>query len=289
MQQQLIESSQFESAVGTWLMSKWAPRSGDALEGAIVSIWDFEGTLEGARERGFPDGKIRIVVQLDEPHRAVNGIARDPFPAVCVDGLQTTSTTIQAPDGRCRVLALELRPEGALALLGSCLRDLTDRCVDLTAVMGGRARELAERLASARTGSERVAAAEGWARNYADRSTLFDETVSNVARKIVTGNGAVPVAALDDLSGKSRSRFVAAFRDRVGVGPKRYARIVRFRRTLELVRTSRLPLAEIAGVAGYCDQAHLHSEFREHAGLTPREYARALRYPDSVNLVEPGP
>jgi AraC-like DNA-binding protein len=55
-----------------------------------------------------------------------------------------------------------------------------------------------------------------------------------------------------------------------GYGPKTLDRVLRMQRFLELARTCPgLGLADLAGVAGYADQAHLSREARRLTGLTP--------------------
>lgn len=68
----------------------------------------------------------------------------------------------------------------------------------------------------------------------------------------------------------SHRHFIARFRESVGLGPKRCARILRFNRALRLI-DSGAPLSG-AGVAydcGYNDQSHLIRDFREFSGHTP--------------------
>ncbi len=53
--------------------------------------------------------------------------------------------------------------------------------------------------------------------------------------------------------------------------PKVVARVLRFERAVTLLSTR--PLADVAVVCGYTDQAHLNREFRALADCTPREMA----------------
>ncbi|WP_323379579.1 helix-turn-helix transcriptional regulator [Streptomyces durbertensis] len=59
-------------------------------------------------------------------------------------------------------------------------------------------------------------------------------------------------------------RALAAF----GYGPKTLARVLRLRAALPLITAGR-PLAEVAAVTGYSDQAHLTREVRALTGLPP--------------------
>ena len=69
------------------------------------------------------------------------------------------------------------------------------------------------------------------------------------------------------------------FVDRPGMG-RLYA-------TGDLVRILPDGLVELAGRAGYYDQAHLDADFREFAGMTPSAYARALRFHEAPSVAEP--
>lgn len=68
------------------------------------------------------------------------------------------------------------------------------------------------------------------------------------------------------------------FRDTLGVGPKTFARLERFRRALGAARAHEAPSwAAIAVDAGYYDQAHLIAEFRAIAGVTPQALLGEMR------------
>ncbi len=283
----MIVTRRVEAALGTWMHHSWAPAPDDALVRFVERIWDFDGILECPRERAFPDGRLALVVQLDDPHRPAASEPAAPFPPLCVDGLQTHATTIEGPRTRCRVLGIVLQPLGASALLATSLRDLTDCSIDLGAIAGRAAGELAARLGEARDGRERVRAARAWARARLGAAPEPEPLVVRVLEHIERGAGDLAITRIEELAGRSRSRLCAAFADAVGLPPKRYARIVRFRRALELLSAGAAPLGDIALRCGYYDQPHMNAEFAAHAGLTPRDYATAQRYPESTHLIVP--
>ncbi len=285
----IIETSQCDSLLGSWTQTHWIPASDDPLAGAVERIWDFEGSLTHRREQLFPNGLLELVIQLDEPHRSVDRDAREPFPAICLDGLHTVTSTIEGPRGRFRVLGIRLRPLGAFALIGVSLAELTDRSVDLCAVLGRPASDLGQRLEQQRQGAARVRTAVHWLRARLARARGVDPLVAAVLGRIERDGGRVSIAQLDEVGGRSRSRLAQRFREQVGLAPKRYARVVRFRRALELLGTgvsgaSVGSLSTIALAAGYYDQAHMNAEFREHAGLPPRRYRESLHFLGSNHL-----
>jgi AraC-like DNA-binding protein len=281
-----VELRRVDSELGCWTHAEWTPDPGDPLVGAIERIWDFDGTLHSARERTFPNGMVELIVQLDEPHRAVHdNLTGAHFPAVCVGGLITTAAVVEAPPRRCRVLGVRLHPVGAFALLAEPLHALSDATVDLRDVLGRAASELGERCFDAPSGTARVRIAARWAAERIARAAHVDPAIALAARRIEHAGGQAAIGEIEPESGRSRARFVASFREHVGISPKRFARVVRFRRALAMVHQG-LPLPEIALSAGYYDQPHMNAEFRAHSGLTPGEFLRAVCYPHSISLAE---
>jgi AraC-like DNA-binding protein len=276
-----------ESEFGSWTSTVWTPEAGIPLARAILRIWYFDGSLGGARERVFPDGTLEVIVQFDTPHRPGVDAPADRFPPLCVTGLRTTAEVIEGPPGRCRVLGVRLSPSGAFALLRGALIDLTALTVDLHDALGRSAAELETRLHGCRDGAAAVRTAAAWASERIARGSDPDPTVARAVAMIVADGGTQSMAMLDAWQGHSRTRFTAAFRDRVGATPKRFARIVRFDRALRAIAAGRQALGEIALATGYYDQAHFTAEFREHAGLTPRAYLAALRYPAVTSILDP--
>ena len=73
---------------------------------------------------------------------------------------------------------------------------------------------------------------------------------------------------------RGRHRFHdRAFEARVGLTPKRFARLLRFQRVIAHAARGRADWARVAADCGYYDQSHLVHEFRALSGLTPSAYA----------------
>jgi AraC-like DNA-binding protein len=81
-------------------------------------------------------------------------------------------------------------------------------------------------------------------------------------------------------TGLSHTKFIQLFREHVGLTPKLFCRVRRFRTLLNRIEKG-LPVnwAGLAADCGYFDQAHLIRDFRAFAGITPIDYSRAM--PDS--------
>ena len=81
--------------------------------------------------------------------------------------------------------------------------------------------------------------------------------------------------ALDELAemaGLSRSYFSRTFHEVVGMALRDYLRAQKLKRALELVRTSRRSLTDIAVESGFYDLPHLDKVFRQRLGTSPYNF-----------------
>ncbi|WP_258535003.1 helix-turn-helix transcriptional regulator [Streptomyces sp. PT12] len=140
--------------------------------------------------------------------------------------------------------------------------ELTDRRVPLADLWPASARvaELDERVAAAADpGAALEAVAAARLAGGEPDAVWRRGAVAALAR----GTGVRETAERLGLSERQlRRRSLAAF----GYGPKTLARVLRMQRALALARGG-TPLAEVAAVAGYADQAHLAREVKGLAGV----------------------
>ena len=174
-----------------------------------------------------------------------------------------------------RTVAVRFRPGAAGLFLGAPLHPLTDARAGLAELWG---RSLADRLDDAL-----------WTDDLADAQRL--RIVENALLRrlaeardgpsaslglravaaIEAAHGALGVEALADGLRVSRQHLALQFRQQVGIPPKLFARICRFRRALALLRDPLRcgDLASLAYECGYFDQSHLIRDFRDFADGTP--------------------
>ncbi|WP_338767727.1 helix-turn-helix transcriptional regulator [Massilia sp. METH4] len=174
-----------------------------------------------------------------------------------------------------RTVAVRFKPGAAGAFLGMPLHPLTDGRAALPDLWG---RAAVDRLDDALwtddlTDRQRIALVE---RELLRRLAAPGNVQSNplglrAVAAIEAAHGAVPVEALADTLHVSRQHLAVQFRQQVGISPKLFARICRFRRALALLRDRSRDgdLAALAADCGYFDQSHLIRDFRDFADTTP--------------------
>jgi len=159
----------------------------------------------------------------------------------------------------------------AAAVLGRPVTEFTDHQVVLDSIFGVRGYLMADKVIAATTPSQRIVALQDVLTRYlADTEPSVDTAVTRsvgILRRH-PGRPVSGLAAAVDLSERQlRRRFEAA----VGYGPKRFGRILRFQRLLDLIhiRGARIRWAEVAVDAHYADQPHMINECLALAGMSP--------------------
>ena len=262
------------SPLGSWTYHEYRPTQ---LAGIVELAWYFDGPTVHRRKRVLPNGRVELLVNLGEPYRLITGAGRERLDAAWVGGMLSRPQVFAQPPHQ-RVLGVRLHPVGAYALLARPMRELSEQSVDLHDLVGRAAAELAGRCHEATTVEARFRLVTAWVSERIARGRGADESIVWVASRIDRSAGAASIAALRAETGLSRTRLVGAFREQLGVAPKLYARLVRFRRVLAMLQDGATPLADVALAAGYYDQPHMNAEFRALSGITPREFL-AARHP----------
>ena len=214
-----------------------------ALAPLVRCLWIHTGTAEETLV--LPDGCVDVVVR--DGHAAIAGPHTGPMPVTLGHGEVVTG--------------VRFHPGAAGAALGVPADALRDRRADLADLWGSRA--------AAAVGSAGVGDPLALARAVAPRCAEVPlDPRMRFAARVLGRAPATPVPVLAGAVGLGERHLRRRFAEAVGYGPKTFARIVRFRAALGLVRGG-FPLASAALAAGYADQAHMTREMRSLAGRSP--------------------
>ncbi|MGH2900834.1 MAG: helix-turn-helix domain-containing protein [Solirubrobacteraceae bacterium] len=230
------------------------PRLSEHVEGIAFSIDPPDRPSPPIRV--VPDGRVDLLVSVSADGRG----RADVF------GTKTAPLWARS---ECAVanVAVSFRPGGAAALLGVSADSLTDRVVAAADLLGA---ELASRLIDAQDLHTRGVLLEAalLARvpsAVTDAARLARAAVARIERS----SGRAPIARLALELGVGERRLERAFRTHVGIAPKTFARIARFRAGWRALESGGAAV-EVALARGYFDQAHLLRDFRAFAGEAPR-------------------
>lgn len=158
---------------------------------------------------------------------------------------------------------------GARRFFGVAAHELTERVVALEDLWGPAARRLRERLYEASPAARPLMLEEF----LLTRAARFDLAPSVLDSLAAFDEPRIrSVAEVNRRTGLSAKRLVGLFRDEIGLGPKEYWRVRRFRAALAQLELGARTGAAIAIDHGYSDQAHFIRECRALTGLCPSDY-----------------
>lgn len=208
----------------------------------IDAFWHRPAAPTGAH-RVLPDGCADLLIDVSRGALFVVGTMTEPL---VVGGANP------------EMLGIRFQPGRAGALLGLPIHEATDLQVPhVDARLRLEGESLPEWIASLERELTRRAL-------VAVPDRRIDAAIARITR------GGVSIDQLARELNVTRQHLRRAFLAQVGVTPKTFARVMRFRRLLRAANADRKPSwAAIAADLGYSDQSHLIAEFAEFAGTTP--------------------
>lgn len=228
------------------------------LEGCVACTWvrrvkDAQDVVE---QLVLPDGCIDIIWSSGG--------------SLQVAGPDTRSFTASLDPGSIFV-GVRFLPGAAPEVLGEPASALLNARTPLNKLWGAAADRLLERLMLQATPGQVMSVLQDEIAERASAAKPPDSVVREAIFRLRSPEArAAALARHLYLSDRQlRRKLIAA----VGYGPKMLHRVLRLQRLLALARSARgraIPLAQIAGHAGYADQAHMTRDCAELAGLSPR-------------------
>jgi len=235
------------------------------LSDFVDFLWLSQGYVQPhAAERILPAGRMDLVVSLDET---------TSWGALC-SGARSSSIVLNTTRPL-TLLGVGFKPGGGFPFFPCPAGELQNTSVALDTLWGPTANSLREQLLEAATPPERFAILEEHLLKRLRNAPERHPAVRYALHAFQTAPSAVTVAAVVERTGLSPRKLIEVFRNQVGLTPKMFSRICRFRRVIGSIRPgAQIDWADIALACGYFDQSHFIHDFHEFAGLSPAAYLR---------------
>jgi AraC-like DNA-binding protein len=263
---------------GTRLLMRFAHRTltRPPLSSYADLLWLAEGYAQPhSCERLLPTGNMDMVLSLDGER------GRDT-----VSGAQSHFTILDT-SRPLSLIGVRFRAGGGFPFFGVPAGELHNLCVPLDALWGTAAAQLREQLHEARTAAARFDILEQVLLQRLRAGRLRSPVVRYAIGRFKDPTQDTSVAAVVERTGFSQRHFIATFRDEVGLTPKVFARITRFRRVIDSLRdSSNVDWSALALECGYFDQAHFIHDFRDFAGISPSVYLQRQMSSNHVRMAE---
>ncbi|RLV50960.1 helix-turn-helix domain-containing protein [Nocardioides mangrovicus] len=281
-----------------------------------LGILDLPGVATERTSAGLGWERMLLSVQAEQPYHAAFGGVSNHLLILHLDGpvqvSRGTGTTRQTRTIGAGGMFLHPAGRELDVELGGRLRTL-HMYLDETMVAdaAGRPVDLAEEIGTKDPLLEQlVLSLDTVSRSYTDSARLYVDSLGTaVAAQLAERHAAVPrqrsvpasrglgdreldvatelmrehladgisLAALAGAVGLSESQFARAFKARMGVPPHRYLITVRLEHAQRLLRTTELPIADVAAASGFAGQEHLTRVMRARWDTTPAVLRTSFR------------
>ncbi|MFZ0871658.1 MAG: helix-turn-helix domain-containing protein [Rhodanobacter sp.] len=246
------------------------------LDALVEKIWDWDMPAPAHRyERVLPLPGAALIINLHENETRVyadDATRRCTRSAAAVLGGPMLRSQIIDTAEQIRVMGVVFQPGGVHAFTAEDIAGIAGRDVDLHDLFGVTADRLRQRLLNTQAPARRLELLERWLRQRL-RVPAIDPTI----RRAIEALNRVPqvngIPLIARAIGMSDRRLTMQFSRQVGMKPKHYARLMRFRAVISHAHYQpAVNWSVVAADCGYSDQAHLSHEFRSFAGVTPSAF-----------------
>jgi AraC-like DNA-binding protein len=178
--------------------------------------------------------------------------------------------------GRARILMVFFHPLGMHQLFGTNMASLTNTSMPLPKFLGvDEANELTRNLRANQDDLRQVRVLNEF---FSARSPKAQENaarIRNVLEHIHLRKGDVSVRELEGYGHYERKTLERHFMRMVGISPKMYSKIYRFRCLMNLLQSRpEMTWTDLTDQAGFYDQSHMSRYVRDYLGVSPGSIVR---------------
>jgi len=210
---------------------------------------------------------MELVLNLGDPFRRCHEDSRNAWseeqPSRMLVGQMDHHVTVRAT-GTVDVVGVRFHPSGAHPLFRFPMAELANELMPLEDLAA-----LHDRLGSESSTEERKQALDTVLTARFGNAAAPDRDFERAVSSVVRAEGRISVDALAAGMGVGTRQLERRFRERVGLGPKRFAKVLRFQSVFRRAFLDERPWAHLALDCGYYDQSHFIREFKSITGRSP--------------------
>lgn len=219
----------------------------------------------------LPDGHAEIVFNSGAAYERWEAVRRDHREVIrhsyAIGGRSHTVVTRDL--GAVRVAGVKLDPRFLRRIIGTSLDTFRETTLPLAQLGDRRLLDLEDAFAGAASAVEVVKIFDGFFLRALVEAVPSEGAVDNLVQHIRAARGEVPVMRWMREQRVDPRTFERSFCAWIGMSPKRYARLTRFKHAYrKLIVDQATPTAR--DIEGFYDQSHFNREFKQFVGVSPR-------------------
>ena len=227
----------------------------------IETYWLSDGfSGEGKSHKILPDGCVDIIFSFDKE--------KDTLYAGII-GTMTTFLTVSYEES-VQIFGIRFKPAGITAFTRVPIEEFTDKNIELASVETLFCRSFYETLSEKQSIEEIIEYVDYYLVKHLPCLYNCDKQIVRAVDLIYLTKGQLSLSKASAEICLSQRHFERKFKSSIGVSPKTFARIIRFKHALRYLQDHpQKDLLSVAIECGYYDHTHLIKDFRILSGNTP--------------------
>ncbi|MBC7829735.1 MAG: helix-turn-helix transcriptional regulator [Chitinophagaceae bacterium] len=247
----------------------------DILKPYVKCYWIYTVDKENSTEVLYPGGYIEIAINIASGNlTTIINDRRIGMPNIEVLGQLTSPAKVVATTG-ITLLVTRFYPYTASVFFPNQVSDFTNDSIDLNDVFSSEAIGLYNRMMQQDSITDKIDVLEFFLiqkLRINEKKLEKLKLVNNICDRIDNDCELFKIENVASYYGFSERFIQKLFLDFIGITPKSFFNIRRFRKSLQLVQSSFHSLTSIAYECGYYDQSHFIKEFKTFSGVTPSHF-----------------
>ena len=171
------------------------------------------------------------------------------------------------------LIQVVFKPGGLYRLTGIPSNYLTNQYIDAETVFSKEIKQVNDKINDCKTFLQMIAVVEAFLLQELKRKA-FDIHPLDIATTNLFASESIPnVDTLAKKSYQSTRHFERHFKERMGISPKYFLKVLRFENAFRMKnRNPQLDWLSIAVNCGYYDYQHLARDYKDLTGLTPNQF-----------------
>jgi AraC-like DNA-binding protein len=252
----------------------WVPDS--FLTGHVneIQVYEDESAVGETILSFFADGYPGIMFQFTTAGLFVSPQNKQ-LPVFFLYG-QTIQPIELSMQGPYRLIAFQLFPDSVGQLLEIQPKEINDGCFDLSTLKKGDPEQTISEMQNAKDLNLQIRLVTDFLIRLSGKIKDSGENkIREAIHQILKSNGQATIKEIRDSLFITERTFERQFTARVGIGPKQFAKIIRFQNSLSEITDQDLDkLTDVVYNNGFSDQSHFIKTFKEFTGKTPGEFRK---------------
>lgn len=219
----------------------------------------------------LPSGMAELIIHLNQNRSEgfLNG-RWTLFPETCLVGIMEMPLIWRMP-GKTSLFGVRFKPESIRQLFGLPVKELANTFMDASFFLNKEITSIIKNMQQAPNNPTRIFFIEAFLLNQIRRFEYTNNCFSTALDLIRNTNQIYSVDELSRAVYISERQLQRMFKGNLGVGPKSYIQIIRFRKICQLLQTTpNVSCHDVVFNFGYADQAHFIRDFKAFSGKTPK-------------------